>query len=72
MTGKEKLKCQMTMESGDPWPIYAKCGKPAKYRNPNPQMGVEYMCGIHAKSLNMTYRRIGSDLRCIPLGDLTP
>jgi hypothetical protein len=49
---------------------YDKCGSPAKYRVPNPKMAVEYVCGIHANSLNKMFERIGSDLKCIPIGKL--
>ncbi len=43
------------------------CGKPARYIDPRPRMGVEYVCGIHARSIDAMYRRIGSNLRCIPI-----
>jgi hypothetical protein len=52
------------------WATYDMCGKPAKYRTPESKMGVEYVCGIHANSLDKMYKRIGSDLKCIPLDHL--
>ena len=65
-----KKTCQMT--TGDfnfvnPLNSYCQCGKPAKYKVPKPQMGVEYVCGIHAHSINLTYKRTNQDLKCIPL-----
>jgi len=44
-----------------------KCGRPAKFRLPNPQMRVEYVCGIHARSLNKMFERTGQNTRCIPI-----
>jgi hypothetical protein len=46
---------------------YDRCNRPAKYRNPQPQMGIEFVCGVHARSLDKMYKRIGSDVRCLPL-----
>ena len=65
-------RCQMTIDSTPKsgWATYGKCGRPAKYRNPKPQMGVEYVCGIHRGSLDKFYERTGGDLRCIPLDHL--
>lgn len=64
--------CQMTVSlgtfgEGSHWESYGECGKPAKFKLSNPVMGVEYVCGIHARSLNKTYERIGKPDRCIPL-----
>lgn len=64
--------CQMTISTprfpgGSIYLTYFLCGKPAKFRNPKPQMNVEFVCGIHARSINKTYERIGSKLRCIPI-----
>ena len=68
---KEKLaKCQMTVGN---WSLvsgcngYSKCGRPAKYRVPYVAMHVEYVCGIHARSLDKMYERTGQNIRCIPL-----
>lgn len=60
--------CQMTMDFTPKagWSTFGKCGKPAKYRVPNPQMKVEYVCGIHARSINIMNKRLGRPL-CIPL-----
>lgn len=49
------------------WESYGKCGKPAKYRNPEPDMGVEFVCGVHARSINKFYERVGKEIRCVPL-----
>lgn len=67
-----QLLCQMTTEWGtfgkdSTFRSYDKCGKPAKYENPEPKMGVKYVCGIHARSLDMMYSRMGSSVRCIPI-----
>jgi hypothetical protein len=43
---------------------YGKCCKPAKFINPEPKMGVKYVCGIHARSINSFYKRIGRNLQC--------
>ncbi len=67
MTGD---KCQMTVgewgfvsqEKG-----YGKCGKPAKFRVPNVEMRVEFVCGTHANSLNKMYERTGQTIRCEPI-----
>jgi hypothetical protein len=61
--------CQMTIDTTPKrmWPHYAPCGKPAKYKTPKPEMQVEYVCGIHANSLNKMYIRIGDKTRCVPL-----
>jgi len=62
-------KCQMTMESDfiagrvD----HVMCGRPAKFRVPKPQMRVEYVCGIHAQSLNRMFEKTGQNIRCIPI-----
>jgi len=74
---ENKPTCQMTVSSptfmidgkGSGYDVYGKCGKPVKFRVPNPTMGVEYVCGVHARSLDKMFKRIGSDLRCIPLND---
>ena len=69
------MKCQMTKES---YPIAAyrydhvTCGKPAKFKVPNPQMGVEYVCGIHARSINKMFERTNQDIRCIPIAEDNP
>jgi hypothetical protein len=59
------MECQMTIGE---WAFhnqgYGKCGRTAKFRNPKPAMGVEFVCGIHARSLDTMYKRIGSKLRC--------
>ena len=66
-------KCQMTIALPE-FPdskaslVYFPCGKPAKYINPKPKMGIEYICGIHASSLNKMYKRTGQNIRCQPIG----
>jgi len=59
-------RCQMTMESDFVGGRFdsIKCNRVAKYRNPKPEMGIEYVCGIHARSLNQMYKRTGQDIRC--------
>ena len=59
----------MTVDTtpNDIWPTYEKCGRPAKFRVPHPKMKVEFVCGIHAQSINKTLERIGSNDRCILL-----
>ncbi len=47
---------------------YGKCGSPAKFRVPNPAMNVEFVCGIHARSLDAMFGRTGQSKRCQPLG----
>ena len=69
---EKAIECQMTV-TWDGFPGGAgylgsgKCGKPAKYTNPKPQMGVKYVCGIHARSLDKMYQRTGQNIKCIPL-----
>jgi len=68
----EKHKCQMTVGEWDSVSGsagYGKCSRPAKFRVPKPEMGVEYVCGIHARSLNIMFERIGSSKRCQPLNN---
>ena len=60
-------RCQMTvgefsLVSGAAG--YGKCNRPAKFKVPEPQMGVEFVCGIHARSLNMMYKRTGKNITC--------
>ncbi len=63
-------RCQMTVGE---WGFvsrgegYGRCGKPAKFKNPKPEMRVEYICGIHANSLNKMYERTGQTTRCEPI-----
>ena len=62
--------CQMTIGGWDSVTLsesYGKCGRPAKFKNPTPKMGVEFVCGIHARSLDKMYERTGSKLRCLKL-----
>ena len=64
-------KCQMTV--GEYSIIsgcdgYGKCGKPTKFRVPKVEMGVEYVCGIHARSLDKMFVRTGQNIRCRPIG----
>ena len=62
-------KCQMTVEKYDAVGSgYTQCGRPVKFRVPEPEMKVEFVCGIHARSLNIMSERIGRDKRCQPLG----
>jgi hypothetical protein len=60
--------CQMTVSSpefpGSSYVIYGKCGRPAKFITPKPKMGVEYICGVHANSLNKFYKRTGQNITC--------
>jgi hypothetical protein len=61
--------CQMTvgeynLVSGSKG--YGKCNRPAKFKIP-PQMGVEFVCGIHANSLNKMYERTHQHIRCVLL-----
>jgi hypothetical protein len=49
------------------WATYGKCNKPAKFKVPNPKMGVEYVCGIHARSLDKMFERTGQNIRCLPI-----
>jgi hypothetical protein len=67
------ITCDMTVEY-DVYPDMKyfpksamKCGRPAKFKNPYPNMNVAYVCGIHARSLNKLYVRIGNLQHCIPL-----
>ena len=46
---------------------YSKCNRPAKFKVPEPSMGIEFVCGIHARSLNTMYRHIGRNIKCLPL-----
>ena len=46
---------------------YLVCHRPAKFRVPGVKTQVEYVCGIHANSLNKMYKRIGQDIRCMEL-----
>ena len=67
----EKHKCQMTVGKYDDVSGFdgGRCSKPAKFSVPKPQMGVEYVCGIHARSLNIMFERVGSSRRCPPLNN---
>ena len=70
----EPLYCQMTVEFGTYGKdsisrSYGKCNKPAKYRTPETKMCVTHVCGVHARSLDAMYKRIGSSKRCIPLSE---
>ncbi len=65
-------RCQMTTSfptypNSKSFLSYEKCGKPAKFRAPNVEMGVEFVCGIHANSLNKMYERTGQTIRCEPI-----
>ena len=44
-----------------------KCDRPAKFRVPKPKMGVVYVCGIHARSINRMFEKTGQNIRCIPI-----
>jgi hypothetical protein len=59
--------CQMTTGNKTLITEYARCGKPAKFRNPKPSMGVEFLCGTHAHSVDALYKRTNQNLECIPL-----
>jgi len=63
-------KCQMTMDvnyTGAGRFESVKCDRPAKFKSPKPEMRVEYVCGIHAGSLNKMFERTGQKVRCLPL-----
>ena len=64
------IKCQMTTGKYDSVSRggYEKCNRPAKFRAPESRMGVEFVCGIHARSLDKMYERIGKSIRCHKLG----
>jgi hypothetical protein len=64
-------KCQMTIFCGriDGRLGSCTCNRPAKFRNPRPHMGIKFVCGIHAHSLDAMYKRINSKLRCVPILD---
>lgn len=66
---KPEYKCQMTIEADFISGRFdnLKCDRPAKFRNPQPKMGVKYVCGIHARSLDKMYERTGQSIRCKPL-----
>ena len=69
---KYQRTCQMTIEfnlypDSTTMKGYGKCNKPAKFKNPKPQMGVEYVCGIHARSINRMFERISNSERCLPI-----
>jgi hypothetical protein len=68
------MDCQMTVDhaSNSLFPVYGKCGKPAKYKVPHPSMKVEYVCGIHARSLDKLFERTGKTYRCEPLAEVKP
>lgn len=60
-------KCQMTIGEWDSVSGsggYGKCSRPAKFRTPVVRMGVEFVCGIHARSLDLMYERTGQKIRC--------
>jgi hypothetical protein len=66
-----KRNCQMTMGYDS---LVAgrsvgteRCNRPAKFRVPQPKMGVEFVCGIHARSLDKMFERTEQNIRCIPL-----
>ena len=69
--------CQMTISPGTEFPggsgkpVYCKCNKPAKFISPKVIMGVKYLCGIHARSVNKMYERTGQKLRCQLIGAKT-
>ena len=66
------MKCQMTLEPdfivGSRFD-HVTCDRPAKFRVPQPKMGVEYVCGIHARSLDKMFERTNQNIRCIPLAE---
>lgn len=66
---ENKKTCQMTIAGDFVSGRYSslKCDRPAKFRVPNPKMGVEYVCGIHARSLDKMFERTEQNTRCIPL-----
>jgi hypothetical protein len=63
------VRCQMTVWSGfiDGGIGKVECNRPAKYRILNHKMNVEFVCGIHARSINKLYERTGQTTRCLPL-----
>lgn len=71
LAASTEQKCQMTIDSIQnsqsllPQTVY--CSRPAKYRLPQPKMGVEFVCGIHARPLDAMFKRMGSNQRCLKL-----
>lgn len=65
----KKYLCQMSIGSDFISGRYERipCDRPAKFKNPKVQMGIEYVCGIHASSLNKMYKRINQNIECVPL-----
>ncbi len=68
MDNIEEVKkiCQMTLESDFIAGRYdsVKCNRLAKFINPKPTMGIKYVCGVHARSLDAMYKRTGQTERC--------
>lgn len=61
-------RCDMTMGNYTVLYNYYICGKPAKFKSPEKIFGrIYFLCGLHANSVNKTYIRKKSPLRCIPL-----
>ncbi len=62
-------KCQMTIsyDTGLGCDGYGKCGRPAKFKAHEVAMNVEFVCGIHARTLDKFYKRTGKNIRCLPL-----
>jgi hypothetical protein len=67
---KEKLRCQMTVGEYTLTKSYGKCYAPAKFRVPVVKMGIEYVCGTHARSMNKMFERLGQNIRCKPLKEI--
>ena len=68
----EKRLCNMTIGiydivAGHKSASFAKCCRPAKFINPRPQMGILYVCGIHARSLDKMFVRTGQGVRCLKI-----
>jgi hypothetical protein len=65
---EDKLRCNWTVPLSKTFDTYCECNKIAKYKSPEKIMGkIYYLCGIHANGLNKQYKKIKSNLRCIPL-----
>lgn len=62
-------KCQMTIsyDTGLGCDGYEKCNRPAKFKAPEAAMNVEFVCDIHARSLDKMYKRTGQNIKCLPL-----
>ncbi len=68
--GRSEMKCQMTVGEYNWYQEAEKCNRPAKFKVPGkPKMGIEFVCGIHARSLNLMFERTGQTIRCQRLSE---